>query len=184
MAPYEAFTFAPDLAPLNVPSTTYIPAHPPATKIRGTVLVFAPPSLSPVPKLLLLQRAATTPKLPGLFEPPGGKVETTDASVMAGAARELYEEAGLRAKRFVRLVSPPEGMVTGDPRMAKLTFEVEVWEAEAGDGVRLEPREHQGHVWVTEEEVRRERIGDQTLGFVSGILKAVLLRAFEERRTG
>lgn len=45
--------------------------------------------------VLTLRRGPTDPWKPGYWNFPGGKVDSTDASVEAGGLRELYEEAGI-----------------------------------------------------------------------------------------
>ncbi|PYH45978.1 NUDIX hydrolase [Aspergillus saccharolyticus JOP 1030-1] len=113
------------------------------------------------PKILLLRRAPTD-SFPGHWEAPGGSCDETDASILSGAAREVFEETGLRVSRFVELVGVDEWTVVrggGVKRVVKFSFLVEV-EAEEGKGkldgaIRLDPAEHDAFVWATEEEVRQ-----------------------------
>ncbi|TDZ15473.1 hypothetical protein Cob_v011649 [Colletotrichum orbiculare MAFF 240422] len=56
------------------------------------------------PRLLVLQRSAFEKALPHRWETPGGAAEAADGNLVASAARELWEETGLRAKRVRGLV--------------------------------------------------------------------------------
>ncbi|KZZ99483.1 NUDIX hydrolase domain-like protein [Moelleriella libera RCEF 2490] len=88
----------------------------PASSSTGSASsgVYCSPSLSrPQPqqqqkRVLLVQRAAHD-SWPLRWEPPGGAVDAADASILHGCARELWEETGLRAVHFARLVGKPGG---------------------------------------------------------------------------
>ncbi|KAF7131282.1 hypothetical protein CNMCM5793_004396 [Aspergillus hiratsukae] len=150
----------------------------------------------PRTRVLLLQRAATD-SYPGLWEGPGGMCERTDATLLAGVAREVFEETGLHVSRFVDLIAVDEWvriLRNELHRVAKFTFLVEVHEASriAGvpsedvvvgvaperweDGVKLEQAEHQAFEWATEEEVHESLeskgkykfLKDQGLNLVKG----------------
>ncbi|KAK1971928.1 hypothetical protein LY78DRAFT_734156 [Colletotrichum sublineola] len=56
------------------------------------------------PRILLLRRSAREKAMPLRWELPGGGADAPDGDALAAAARELWEEAGLRAVRFVALV--------------------------------------------------------------------------------
>ncbi|RAH40019.1 NUDIX hydrolase, partial [Aspergillus brunneoviolaceus CBS 621.78] len=127
------------------------------------------PTQPPEKQRILLLRRAPTDSYPGRWEAPGGSCDATDASVLAGAAREVYEETGLRVSRFRALVGVDAWeVVRGDGvrKVVKFTFLVEGEEVDGrvgveghGDGggraggIRLEPTEHDAFVWATEEEV-------------------------------
>lgn len=112
--------------------------------------------------MLLLQRAETD-SYPGYWEGPGGLCDPPSESILAGTAREVREESGLRVCRVVDLVSEDEWVrVKPDrvKRVAKFTFLVEVEEAQVGvekweNAVVLDPEEHQKYVWATEAQVRK-----------------------------
>ncbi|KAI9158983.1 hypothetical protein HJFPF1_06988 [Paramyrothecium foliicola] len=146
-------------------------------------------------RVLLVQRAAND-TCPHRWEPPGGAVEKKDATVLAGCARELWEETGLQAIHARRCVPVrDEGREWEQPGMPMLgsqnriffqfTFEVVVAGLE-GDGeghiaVQLDPREHQAFVWATEEEVRAGRVGERDIRWTTKLVKNVLLEGFRLR---
>ncbi|CAK7218207.1 hypothetical protein SBRCBS47491_003431 [Sporothrix bragantina] len=149
-------------------------------------------------RVLLVQRAAHD-SMPNRWEVTGGAADQEDGeeeissaevngvddesdtrprqsrgTVLSGAARELWEEAGLIAKRFTHLIPQPEeapvkgateapppafsdhqGFIytnrTGTVRYLRFSFHVEV---QSIDNVVLDPNEHQAYVWATEDEVR------------------------------
>ncbi|PYI24084.1 hypothetical protein BO99DRAFT_457933 [Aspergillus violaceofuscus CBS 115571] len=196
--PTNTFTHPPTLDPYTLPLPTFLTTthHPrththtltPTTHIVTGALIFNPnpsttkaPNHPPEEHHILLLRRAPTDSYPGRWEAPGGSCDATDASILAGAAREVYEETGLRVVRFLALVGVDawEVVRAGGVRKAvvKFTFLVEVdlslsvgaqgvqgmqgmhGEVEGevkcgGLGIRLEPAEHDAFVWATEEAVR------------------------------
>ncbi|OJJ97795.1 hypothetical protein ASPACDRAFT_1889729 [Aspergillus aculeatus ATCC 16872] len=175
--------------PLTLTPTTHIvtgallfaanPSPPPTT----TTTITTTPNQPPEEQRILLLRRAPTDSYPGRWEAPGGSCDATDASILAGAAREVYEETGLRVSRFRALVGVDAWEVVradGVRKVVKFTFLVDVddtppTERLGGDrvqrgeldggvegdggggglgGIRLEPAEHDAFVWATEEEVR------------------------------
>ncbi|RAK71003.1 NUDIX hydrolase, partial [Aspergillus fijiensis CBS 313.89] len=188
----KTFTHSPTLDPYTLPLPTFLttPHHPhPHTLTRTThivtgALIFAPnrsppppppsttttttttilPTQPPEKQRILLLRRAPTDSYPGRWEAPGGSCDATDGSVLAGAAREVYEETGLRVSRFRALVGVDAWEVVradGVRKVVKFTFLVEVEPPSGhgdgggrGGGIRLEPAEHDAFVWATEEEVR------------------------------
>ncbi|CAH0004058.1 unnamed protein product [Clonostachys byssicola] len=149
-------------------------------------------------RVLVLQRAPHD-SMPLQWEPPGGGVDPEE-TILNGCARELWEEAGLVAKRVVRVVPPPEtkdgdeveredrdlgipfSNRAGDKFYYKFTFEVEVDDAEA---VRTDPNEHMGWMWLTEEEVENCRTSSgSTVSFTMSSVRKQLLGAFALRKAG
>src|SRR5690606_4068370 len=63
-------------------------------------------------RVLLIQRAAHD-SMPNRWETPGGAADPEDATLFEAAARELWEETGLRAKRVVGLVTEGEARGPG-----------------------------------------------------------------------
>jgi 8-oxo-dGTP pyrophosphatase MutT (NUDIX family) len=121
------FATHPALAPYNVPSTAYLITHPTImlnnkshalAGLAGATVVIHPPATAshhaqstqptqiqtqhrptPTPHTLLIRRAAHD-TAPNKWEVPGGAIDAADASILAGCARELFEEAGLVATRL------------------------------------------------------------------------------------
>lgn len=157
----------------------------------GVVVFCAPPSTTPA-RILLVQRAADD-SMPNLWELPGGAVDPTDATVLDGCARELKEETGLTVIRILRRVTEgadgePVTVHTnsrGNRIFAKFVFEVEVRDDEE---VVLDPIEHQGWVWATEEEVVRGKVGDGDGGdglripLTTPALRRTVMEAFRLRK--
>lgn len=180
-----AFTHDPKLSSFAVPVSTYLsslpesPSQPQA--IAAGALIF-----SPANKILLVQRAASDSR-PHLWEVPGGGVDASDATILHGVAREVFEETGLAVIRVKRLI-PAEGghgrtfVTSRGLRIVKLEFEVMVRE---GD-VKLDEKEHQAFAWVGEEECRAGRTTEGLVfrftarGQEESILEGFRLRRGEE----
>jgi 8-oxo-dGTP pyrophosphatase MutT (NUDIX family) len=141
--------------------------------------------------------------MPLCWEVPGGAVDDEDASVLHAAARELFEEAGLVATRFVAAVTgggdaPEEFHTRSGRRMGKVSFLVDVAGApgqpeqpglvaggvggggDGGGGIRvtLDPNEHVAYLWVTEEEARARRAGDVEIIYTRQAQEDAILDAF------
>lgn len=135
----------------------------------------------------LLLRRAPHDSMPNRWEPPGGAVDdATDETILHACARELWEEAGLVARRIVRAVPESGGFGavftnrTGRRVFCRFTFEVDVedWRV-----VRTDPREHTDWLWATEEEVLAERMADgRALPITAPMTKKVLLEGFQAKR--
>ncbi|KAL8661494.1 MAG: hypothetical protein Q9202_005559 [Teloschistes flavicans] len=180
----SAFIFAP---PRSSPTTT-----------TANTTTTTPP---PPPRLLMLHRAAHDTHYPSHWETPGGSAETTDPTLLHALAREVYEESALRVTRFVAPIGTGSPFTHVEPddgpvyHGLKLSFVVEVAEIGAfdegkegvgegqggGEGeeaywkgipVRLDPEEHQGFAWATEEEVQGWE------GIVPGCLRGRMLKGF------
>lgn len=141
---------------------------------------------NPDGKVLLIQRADHD-SLPNKWEFPGGAADDNDPSILHASARELFEESGLIAKRFSHIVTEgPEkepGEIFRNRARTKVfirfTFHVEVEDCE---DVKLDPNEHQDFVWATEEEIRRQKIGDRQLSITRWTVQALFLEAFRLRK--
>ncbi|KAG9250734.1 NUDIX hydrolase domain-like protein [Emericellopsis atlantica] len=133
-------------------------------------------------KALLLQRAAHD-SMPGRWEPAGGAIDPGDETILQGCARELYEEAGLKAKRIVRQIGSGDPFTnrTGTHIFWRLAFEVEV---EDTDDVTNDPNEHARWIWASQKEIeeeRREEDGEE-IPITTTRMKKTLLDAFHLKR--
>ncbi|KAK1757005.1 NUDIX hydrolase domain-like protein [Echria macrotheca] len=195
--PLRALAFEHDssVAPWTVPKDEWLRARDPESTLDGIatgVVVFNADN-----KVLLVQRASHD-SMPNLWEVPGGAVDAEDATILHGAARELWEEAGLvltRIKRFIpeggqdngfdiRFIENMGYRFTNRARTKKFcrfSFEAEV---ESCDAVALDPNEHQDYVWASEDEVRAQKIGDRAIPLTGPAGLAMLLTAFRLRREG
>ncbi|OBR08865.1 NUDIX domain-containing protein [Colletotrichum higginsianum IMI 349063] len=79
------------------------------------------------PRILLLQRSAREKALPHRWELPGGAAESRDGDALAAAARELWEETGLRAARFAALVGAYQWDGAGDSAAATAVPGDQAW---------------------------------------------------------
>lgn len=160
---------------------------------NGSLSTASPPQPSE-PKVLLIQRAMHD-SMPGLWEIPGGACDPEDPSILHSVARELWEEAGLKAARIGPLVGGTDYLFltsTGN-LVCKFTFLVDVERNGPGPGgggkgggraleVKLDPREHQAYVWATEREVEIGWVGDIELRFTGKQLLNAVLEGFKLQR--
>ncbi|OAA40998.1 NUDIX domain protein [Metarhizium rileyi] len=176
------FSHHDSLSQFNVPFKSWIQTNnKPWDGIVTGALVFDPRG-----RILLVQRTSHD-SMPDLWEVPGGAVDPEDATILHGCARELWEEAGLMARRMGALVTEGPGTEmfqefrnsTRSKLIGKFQFEVEVDE---GQAVRLDANEHQDFAWATEEEVVREEVGGKKTPFTKKSTKDVILEAFRLRR--
>ncbi|CAK7232186.1 hypothetical protein SEUCBS140593_008177 [Sporothrix eucalyptigena] len=173
-------------------------------------------------RVLLVQRAAHD-SMPNRWEPTGGAADQEEdddereetandgndtrpknsrGTILSGAARELWEEAGLIATHFTRLIPQPEeapvkgateaprpaypdhqGFIytnrTGTVLFLRFAFQVEV---KSIDKVVLDPDEHQDYVWATEDEVRAGMTNDyKDIPATVPATRAYILEAFRLR---
>ncbi|TQW00177.1 NUDIX domain-containing protein [Cordyceps javanica] len=122
------YTFDASLAGFNISKAAYIAANPHIARVMAAAMVFRPdPSAAPTtaasssssssspPQALLICRAATD-TYPLKWEVPGGSVDGTDATILDGVARELWEESGLRAAHMAApILMSPENDADDDP---------------------------------------------------------------------
>ena len=150
-APPFSFTFHDSVSALNVPLKTYLTSHEEFDAIATGALVFNSEN-----RLLIIQRASHD-SMPNRWEIPGGGCDLDDESILHGMAREVWEESGLVVSSVGRKIGSAEGHVFFSRRglrICKFTFEAEV---ESSEPVRLDPNEHQNHLWVTEEECQNRK---------------------------
>ncbi|KAF5130410.1 hypothetical protein E5D57_006748 [Metarhizium anisopliae] len=183
-APPFHFSHDASLAQFSVPFKSWIQTNgKPWDGVATGALVFDARG-----RVLLVQRTSHD-SMPDLWEVPGGAVDADDASILHGCARELWEEAGLAARRVARLVTEGPGAdafqefrnSTRSKLIGKFQFEVEV-EVADGQAVRLDPNEHQDFVWATEDEVEREEVGGKKIPITKRSHKLVILEGFRLRR--
>ncbi|KAK1467378.1 NUDIX domain-containing protein [Colletotrichum melonis] len=191
LPPAFNLTYPPSLEPYNIPATTWLTANSKSWDGLATgALVFSPSTN----KILLLQRAAHD-SMPLRWETPGGAADPEDVSLFAACARELWEEAGLEAVEIVRIVSEGEGKDpgsvftnrTGTRVFCRFAFEITVRDDDDGgrgveEMVRIDPEEHCDFVWASEEEVRRERVGEREIPITNGQMARLILDGFRRRR--
>ena len=137
-------------------------------------------------RVLIVQRASHD-SLPDRWEFPGGAVDDGDATILHAAARELWEEAGLNARRFTHVVAEGHDQLPGEifrnrtktKVFIRFAFHVEV---ESCDGIKLDPNEHQDFAWASEEEIREQKIGNREIPITRPSVQALFLEAFRLRK--
>jgi 8-oxo-dGTP pyrophosphatase MutT (NUDIX family) len=142
-----------------------------------------------IQKILLIQRAAHD-SMPGQWEIPGGACDPEDPSVLYSVARELWEEAGLKATRIGPLVGGTDHifLTRSGNLVCKFSFVVDVEKKLSHDGsveplqVKLDPNEHQAYVWATEHEVQAGRVGAVELRFTNQQTRDGVLEAFRVKK--
>lgn len=143
-------TIPPALRQHTIPLSTFLTRNPQYTNLVVGALIFNPSTPTHPTRLLILQRASTEIGFPNLWEIPGGTCDAEDPTILHSAARETFEETGLRLMKFVREVGKGVELVIGKTRWFKLSFEIEVVEMQGrkAEGavddveIRLDPEEH------------------------------------------
>ena len=149
-APPFSFTSDDSVSAFNIPVKTYLSAHEEYDAVATGALVFNGEN-----KLLLIQRAGHD-SMPNRWEIPGGGCDLDDDSVLHGLAREVWEESGLVVSAVNRIVDGGQVFFSRRGlRICKFTFEADV---ESTEQVKLDPNEHQNHLWVTEEDCRNHKV--------------------------
>jgi 8-oxo-dGTP pyrophosphatase MutT (NUDIX family) len=180
--PKFQFTNHPSVSPFAVPQQTYVSQHSKEKYqyIATGALVFDMNNCQN-PRVLLLQRS-TKDSMPNRWEVPGGGCDDEDESIVYGVARELWEEAGLKAKYIKPPVGEPYFFNTKSGKeICKFVFVVEAEKDAQGQlKVKLDPEEHQQFVWASEEEVKAKRVGDLELEFTTQDLENIVLQSFQQ----
>ncbi|KAH8814896.1 NUDIX hydrolase domain-like protein [Xylogone sp. PMI_703] len=137
-----------------------------------------------VPRILLIQRSQSD-SWPGCWEIPGGGCDDEDESILHAVARELWEEAGLRASNIGALVGKPHFFLSSSGKqICKFNFLVDVYRSIDGRlEVKLDPVEHQNFLWANEEEVRARRVGNSDLKFTTKESEDTILEGFRMKMT-
>ncbi|KAH8845461.1 hypothetical protein MCOR29_010756 [Pyricularia oryzae] len=193
-SPVYNFTISdPDTAAtFNVPASAVIAARKAANpaKVTYSALGTGAVVFNRARTAVLLVQRSVGDSMPNLWEVPGGGVDDSDATVVHAVARELWEEAGLTARRIGAVVPAAEGgpvefvFATRSGRIvAKFHFLIEA--DGDGDDVRLDPNEHQACVWATEEECVDEKMrSGLEIPFTTKSQKATVLQAWRMMREG
>lgn len=178
------FSVDESLEPWNMPVKDWLTQNQKDNQYDGLAtgnIVFNPGG-----KALMIQRAATD-SLPNKWEFPGGAADDEDPTIFHAAARELWEESGLIAKRFTHIITQGPDKEPGETFQNRLrtkifirfTFHVEV---ESCDDVKLDPNEHQNYVWASEDEVRQQKIDGRDISITRWTVQALFLEAFRLRK--
>ncbi|KAH7140809.1 NUDIX hydrolase domain-like protein [Dactylonectria macrodidyma] len=178
---WSNFTFDDSVAEWNVPGAQWLDDNNKTWNgIAAGALVFDDQDR------VLLVRRAEFDSMPLLWEIPGGGVDPEDPTILHGCARELWEEAGLKARHIKHIIvdgmNGKPGAVftnrTGQRFYCKFSFEVEVADTTE---VTLDPNEHVDYIWATQEEVQRQRVGDREIPIANKITMILLNKGFEKR---
>ncbi|EHK21832.1 uncharacterized protein TRIVIDRAFT_151706 [Trichoderma virens Gv29-8] len=176
------FTVHQAATPFTVSLQAYLAAHPDSrySYIATGTLVFDI-SNQPYLRLLLLQRSAND-SMPNKWGVPGCGCDDDDESILHAAARELWEETGLKAIHLGAPVGEPHFFSSESrKRICKFVFPMQVETNNEGHmTVTLDPREHQCFAWASEEEVKAKRIEDIELDFTTKDLVCTVLEAFSQ----
>lgn len=188
--PQANFIFPPALSPFNAPKEDYLiklneDAPTNLGDLAAGAIVFSSHHADRQDRVLLVQRASHD-SMPNRWEIPGGAVDDGE-TILAGLAREVWEESGLKVKRLEAVVWEGDVFRTRSGKhVCKFTFVVE---AENSSEVKLDPNEHQDYVWATEAECRarvavrsEEGKSDTELVFTTAAQEAAILRAFSWRK--
>lgn len=178
--PVFKFGTHPSTSPFIVSQEKYLSQHPDERfqYIATAALVFDT-RMGVDPRILLLQRSAHD-SMPNKWEVPGGACDDEDESILHGLARELWEEAGLRATYIEPPLGEPHFFTSrSGKRICKFVFVVQVEQgAEGRLDVKLDPKEHQRFKWASQDEVKAKKIGDVELEFTTQDLEHTLLQSF------
>ena len=159
----------------------YLKARPNAAfSLMATGVLVFDTSNETKPRILLLQRAAHDSN-PHKWEPPGGACDDDDKSILHAAARELWEETGLEASRFVGLVGQPYIFsLRSGKTVSRFYFLAQVNDFQS---VKLDPNEHQNSLWVDEEEVRSGKANGVDLKITAPEVVQLILQGFSLIKT-
>jgi 8-oxo-dGTP pyrophosphatase MutT (NUDIX family) len=181
-SPTFDFTFPPSASIFTATHQEYVTAHSDARYMRIATGALVFDTVDPItPRILLLQRSAKD-SMPNQWEIPGGGCDDEDESILHAVARELREEAGLKAIH----ISGPVGNThffssRSGKKICKFNFVVQAETNPEGRLMaRLDPTEHQQFVWASLAEVRAKKAENIELDFTTPELVATILQAFDQ----
>jgi 8-oxo-dGTP pyrophosphatase MutT (NUDIX family) len=176
------FTFDPSDSLFTASQQSYLAAHADTrfNHIATGAFVFDTTNPS-TPRLLLLQRSASD-SMPNKWEIPGGGCDDEDESILHAVARELWEEAGLKAARISGPIGDPHFFSSrSGKKICKFNFVVQAeTDAAGGLAVKLSPEEHQQFIWVSEDEVKAKKTKDVDIDFTTAELEHAVKLAFDQ----
>ncbi|QIX02458.1 hypothetical protein AMS68_007975 [Peltaster fructicola] len=181
----SAFRVDDSLQGWNISAKEWLMKHHKANDIDGLATAIA--VFDTRGRLLIVQRAAHD-SMPNRWELPGGAVDDDDPTILHGAARELFEEAGLLAQSFTHVIPAGPQVAPGNvftnstktKRWCQFAFHATV----EGLRVQLDPNEHQAFFWAMEDEIRAQQSAEQDLPITKEAVLAIMIEAFRLRRTG
>ncbi|CAH0044714.1 unnamed protein product [Clonostachys solani] len=196
-----------------VSPSDFLASRPDIHNVLAGAMVFRPTLTSSpdnwVYETLLLRRSASD-SYPLKWEVPAGTADPElDPTIVSTAVRELWEETGLRAQCIICPITLGIASNAGvwideegrDARMdselsvclvpsagktwAVVTFLVMVEPGREWKEVELRPEEHSEYAWVTEEEVRTNRMKSKNgapFDFVSEAMRLTIIEGFRMRK--
>lgn len=175
-----AFAYHLAVSPFATPQQTYLDKNPdPRYSYVATGAIVFDKSDPNVPRVLLLERSASD-SMPGRWEIPGGGCDDEDKTILHAAARELWEETGLKAAHIGPAVG--EGFFftsRSGKQICKFTFIVETEHSEElPPPVKLNPEEHQQYIWATKQEIEGHMSGDIKLDLTTQDLEEAVVASF------
>jgi len=178
MPEFTSLTIAPHLRLYQVPLASYRSTDdsndiPIAHLVASAVVICSN-------RVLLLQRAAHAFQ-PLLWEIPGGRCESWDESIIASAARELWEESGLVANKVVDVVGKYEWLDQGEV-WRKVTFLIDVEHNDQSikqPQVNIDLKEQASFIWATEEDVIANKYDSISFSWTSDEQKQTVINAFK-----
>lgn len=110
-------------------------------------------------RVLMMQRAAKSPQQPGLWELPGGKMDSGE-TIDKALIREVKEETGFDV--LLGNVLGHSQWEKNDTRIAYLIFDTEIISGQ----LKISP-EHDACVWMTAAEIKKTNVAPQLREFVN-----------------
>lgn len=175
-----AFATHSTLSPFAVSPQTYLATHPdPRSSYIATGAIVFDRSESHNLRVLLLQRSCSD-SMPGRWEIPGGGCDDDDETILHGVARELREETGIVAVYIGPAIGEGEFFTSrSGKKIRKFTFVIETENnAYERSTIKLDPEEHQRHLWASSQEIEAHTSGSMKLDFTTPDLKQTVLAAF------